>query len=532
MMAQNIWIVTIGSSDVQLKTNRFWNYWCPEIEHKFYGNTFEPTKTEQFIWGQDGEESERITYRLPARVLGLVYSALPDQVGKHLTFPLLDRFISQLKEEQVIPTTIVILLTDQEQFFSNSDKQRDFCPYWQDTCWLEEALIDCFFSNEDNGLKGVELEWIVLPAKNEEGKDGEKYGLDHWDKVLSLVTNELKEFKKVNKVELKSGDRVYVSHQAGTPAISSAVQFVCLAEFENQFQVEGKPPQQTVRFLVSNEYGSTAKPIKSSEYLRGIRKQEALALLKRHDYSGIKALIAHYLNHCEQILLDAAIQWNYAEFEKFSVLLKEQSISEKYSELAKKVEDRTEKKNWWWTAYEAAYLGVVRLNQGNTVEAFFHCFRAFEGLISNWSVIFYPNDIEDKNGKAVAVLKVSSKLPQYLLEELGELKKKARKTEIELYGERLFRLFRESNLDLKDNEDLKTIWKFTRNIRNQQFHRLKGLDKSSLYKAWGMNSRPSWEKRLLNCLQLISDQPNLKSLGEASLMVQVHQELLNAIADL
>ncbi len=532
-MTQNIWIVTIGSSDVQLQTNRYWNTWYPEVEHEFHGNTFEPTKTEQFIWGQDGEETEKITYRLPARILGLVYNALPDKVGKHLTFPLLDRFISQLKEEQVIPTTIVVLLTDQERFFSSLDRKRDFCPYWQDTCWLEEALTDYFFGNEDNGLKGVKLEWIILPPQNEEGGDDKKHGLDHWDKVLSLVTNELKKFKKVNKIELKPGDRVYVSHQAGTPAISSAIQFACLAEFEKQFQVEGKLPQQTVRFLVSNEYGSTTKPIKSSEYLRGIRKQEALALLERHDYSGIKALVSHYLNPCEQILLDAAIQWNYAEFGKFSDLLKGQSMSGKYPELAKKVEERTEEKNWWWTAYEAAYLAWIRLvKQDNTVEAFFHSFRAFEGLTSKWAVTFYPDDLEDGDGQPVAILKDSSTLPKYLLDELEKIKTEGKFPKIKLYGERLFQFFRESKPELKDSEDLKPVWNKAKDIRNQQFHRLKGLDKSSLYQAWGMNSVSSWEKRFLNCLNLISGQSLSKSLKDASLMVKVHEELERAIASL
>ena len=44
-----------------------------------------------------------------------------------------------------------------------------------------------------------------------------------------------------------------------------------------------------------------------------------------------------------------------------------------------------ERFDWWrLTGYEAAYLAVVRLEQGNTVAALFHSFRAVEGLLFNW----------------------------------------------------------------------------------------------------------------------------------------------------
>lgn len=541
-MAQNIWIVTIGSSDVQLRDlkdqsyDRLWSdEWYPIIEHQLHGNSsydFEPSEIKQVTWGEAGRKSEKITYRLPARVLGLAYNKLPKKVGKYLTFPLLEKFAQQLKEAQVAPTKIVVILTNQNNFFTKEGKGKDACPFWQDTCFLKRALTDCFFGSDDYGFKGVEIKWIVLSPRN---NDDQKYGLDDWNRVLDLVKTKFRAFKEKQKLELKPGDKVYVSHQAGTPAISSAVQFVCLAEFEKPFQGEGTPSQQTVRFLVSNEYGSPTKPIESSAYLRGIRKQEALALLERHDYSGIKSLVAHYLTSYEQILLDAAIQWNYAEFGEFSTLLKRQNISEKYPDLAKKVEDRTEEKNWWWTAYEAAYLAWVRLvKQDNTVEAFFHSFRAFEGITSKWSVNFYPDDVEDRDGLPVAILKDSSKLPEYLLNELKleKIKADGNRPEIKLYGERLFRLFRESKKELKDHEDLKSVWNKAKNIRNQQFHRLKGLGKSSLYKAWGMSSVSSWEKRLLKCLCLVSGQSFSKSLKEASLMVKVDQELVKAIENL
>jgi hypothetical protein len=286
-------------------------------------------------------------------------------------------------------------------------------------------------------------------------------------------------------------------------------------------------------FLVSSEQNARSPEVlPSSSYLKGIRKQEAKTLLSRHDYSGVEALIKDYLKDDDtKNLLKAAMQWNFAKFDDFADELEKLS-GQPFQHLVQDVKKR--RQHWWWEAYEASYLGVVRLEQDNTVEAFFHSFRAFEGLISKWSVFFYPDDIEDRDGKSVVILSDSGKLPEYLRKELEEIKEKGKEKnpEIELYGNRLFQLFQESKPELKNNEDLKAIWMSARNNRNKLFHRLKGLNESSLYKAWGMNSRPSWKKRLLNCLRLISDQPSFKSLAEASLMAKVHQALVSAIAQL
>jgi hypothetical protein len=66
-----------------------------------------------------------------------------------------------------------------------------------------------------------------------------------------------------SSIEIDKNTTVYVSHQAGTPAISSAVQFVSLARFGKQ-----------VKFLVSNEYNpSLTKVIDASQYLKGIQVQ-------------------------------------------------------------------------------------------------------------------------------------------------------------------------------------------------------------------------------------------------------------------
>ena len=550
-MTQNIWILTIGSSDVHLISDHLWCSWKPEIEDKLEDCPFKPTEIDQITWG-NVEEDPKTTYRLPARVLGLAYNALPDQVGKYLTFPLLEKFAEQLKAEDIIPTKILVILTNQHHFFTKEDKAKGSCPYWQDTCFLKRALKDCFFGSDAYGLKGVEVKWVVLSPQNNEDQ---KYGLDDWNGVLGLVKNKLSDFKRKQELKLQPGDRVYVSHQAGTPAISSAVQFACLAEFEQQFK-DHNEPQQTVRFLVSNEYNLSTKPIESSEYLRGIRKQEALALLKRYDYSGIKSLIFHYLKPADKLLLEAAIQWNYAEFEEFARLLLQLGTTlGEDSDLVNSARERTTEKNWWWTAYEATYLALVRFRQGNTVEAIFHSFRAVEGLLRNWVDEYYlAKQLKEKDPRKY----IHSKDEQIIKCQITYPDGNTKNKELQAFGKDLY-WFIIQDESISKNEDMRNhIIAFGERIfdrRNELFHQLKGLyqldklpheinikGKEIVFNFWEItsNSEHDWMNRVIGCLNFISNQnyefldfgERENSNEQASLMAQVHQELTKAIDSL
>jgi len=512
----NIWIVTIGSSDVQLdsdnenrkkdrtekqRSDKVWHYWYgDEFKADYYDITFEPKRPYK-----EREES----YRIEPRILGSVYesssSEIQNEIWKYLIFPLLDNFVGELNASP--PDAIAVLLTDQSGIFKNDhQRKKQKCPYWQDTCKLEPILKQ-YFQNRFPKIEAKYIEYITLTPTSS------SKGLDNWDYVLDLVDDKLRNLHiNGEALKVKPNETVYVSHQAGTPALSSAVQFVSLAQFE-----------KTVRFLVSNEYDSSlTEVVPSSKYLRKIQQEKAKQLLARHDYFGVKELFGSYLESEAKELLEAAIKWNRAEFEKFSYELKNCSNQN----LKQEVQERTKEENWWWSAYESAYLAVVRLKQKNTVEAMFHSFRAVEGVIGNWSKQKYPGDIEDRKGKPVAILRSPSNLPQYLIDKLKEIEN----GEMALYGESLFKLLRESKPELKEHNDVKVIWKSAKSKRNDQFHQLLGLDEKEVFQAWGMNSQRSWETRLLNCLNLITNQSHFKSIQKASLMSKVHNELEKAIA--
>ncbi len=290
----NLWIVTIGSSDVQLdsdkvnrgkgraeeqRSDKVWQYWYDgEVKAKCYDIPHEPKKLYK-----DNDES----YRIPPRVLGRVYeesdSEQKVEILSYLTYPLLDNFVSELKKMAASPDAIVILLTDQSVIFKDSNDLRKIkCAYWQDTCELK-SVLECYFKNDARFPKAAQI-WIQLEPES----DSEKLkGFDDWNSVLNLVSNQFRDLKfDDQRIDLESINTVYVSHQAGTPAISSAVQFASLAKFGDR-----------VKFLVSSEQDKTlTDTMKSSAYLRGIKKEQAKKLLDRHDYSGVNDLLSEDLD--------------------------------------------------------------------------------------------------------------------------------------------------------------------------------------------------------------------------------------------
>jgi hypothetical protein len=285
-----IWIVTIGSSDVQLdsdnisrqkgrrenqRSDKVWNNWYEdEILDECHGIEFEPKQI---------YKDKTVPYRIEPRVLGMVYQyhspQIQEQIWSYLTFPLLDTFVERLKAETDQLDKIIVLLTDQSQIFADYPTQRKpACPYWQDTRQLQ-PIVARYFQTE-NKFPQTPCEWIYLAPQSSD------QGLAEWDCVLDLVRNELDFLPFTANPNQATSQTVYVSHQASTPAISSAVQFMSLARFGKR-----------VQFLVSNEYNleRRANVIGNSQYLRGIQVQQVKGLIQ----SGTPGAALHLLEFAE-----------------------------------------------------------------------------------------------------------------------------------------------------------------------------------------------------------------------------------------
>jgi hypothetical protein len=500
----NVWLITTGNSDVQVKVADVWNDWYPEIKKELHGidrKRFQPTRT---------IDDDGVPYRMPARVLGLAYEKLGEVVKEQLEFPLLKEFGQQLEARQVAIDQIILLVSDQSDVFDEGDRASYHCPYWQDTCLLY-PILETYLRTRFPTAQAT-----LLPLKPSTNQSG----LDNWNEVLALVR------QQIGRLAIEP-ETIYVSHQAGTPAISSAVQFSSLAKFGDR-----------VKFLVSNEHQPEQSDlIPSSSYLRGIQIEQAKKLLDRYDYAGVEDLIAEYLDCDTKALLEAAIQWNFAEFD-VSESDKARSSSFKQHSFANRlkhhpkfvtaVDDHTKSENWWWIAYESAYLGFVRLEQGDTVEAMFHSFRAVEGLLKTWSDKCYPGEL------------VQTKHPRWKENERWNRNLKSHGQD--LYCFLTLKKSVDENKDIRQNTtpDIFIFGTQSFGRRNDLFHNLKGLQgKEKVFENWRSPNEPQWRSdpvdkwkmRVLNCLNFISDQP-FSSLEEASLMSQVHGKLASAIAQL
>ena len=245
----NIWIVTTGSSDVKLKTDSNWHTLWKKVRSQLYDRRFVPTQPPN----TDDDEP----FIVPARAMGMVYgSQLTDEYYEDLHFPLLDAFSAKLLEKgRTNPDQIIVIMTDQEAVFDEEDRRLEKSPYWQDTCTLK-PIFEQYFQKKFPKVQSIDYLELKPKSKDE--------GLDNWDRALVLVQ------QAFSSIEIDKNTTVYVSHQAGTPAISSAVQFVSLARFGKQ-----------VKFLVSNEYNpSLTKFIEASQYLKGIQVQQAKGLIE------------------------------------------------------------------------------------------------------------------------------------------------------------------------------------------------------------------------------------------------------------
>lgn len=384
-----VWIVTTGNSD--FKVNRVDGFLHLRTEKN---QQLKPCQ-KQFSSLVEGDDN---LFSLPARVMGIIYGDTWETYNEYFRFPLLAEFVKKLKDERRYPDRIIVLLTNQEGIFlEDSDDPRydrsEDSPYWRDTSRLEPILAQ-YFDQEF----GVKAKFIPLEPKTI------KDGLDNWDSALKLVQ------EKITTLGIAKDDLVIVSHQASTPAVSSALQFASLSKFGEQ-----------VSFLISNERDTKlTRFLEGSEYLKGIRKREAQTLLARYDYSGAEALIRGYLKDDKDTttLLNAAIQWNFAKFDDFANEL--ERLPEKFSDLVQEVKER--RKCWWWEAYEAAYLGVVRLRQGNTVEAMFHSFRSVEGLLYKWVMKYHSEKLEDRSsgGKDIVVSRDENGKPKKTYNAYGK----------------------------------------------------------------------------------------------------------------
>lgn len=267
---------------------------------------------------------------------------------------------------------------------------------------------------------------------------------------------------------------------------------------------------------ISSDYTG---PFLGTNYLWDRTRQQALQLLERYDYAGLQNLVKPYYEQNKQkwketyALIKSGVSWNQGQFEDFF-----QSASFSFNN-----QQKEQHQQYWWMAYEQAYTAVVRLKQKNTTEAMLHSFRAVEGLIYEC----LKHEFKDYmvNSEYTYSSLKSSVLTKY--PDLSILfVNGTNKTDILLDSRNQQRVIELSiNVDLKDWGSAEL-----RNLRNRLSHKLGGISEKELYQAWGKDTynQKDWEKRILNCLNLITEN-KFFSLWQGSLFASIHQRVLTAI---
>ncbi len=540
-----VWIVTTGNSDVQLtKIPDDWESLCKQQKHKLDGCHDSLHKKEGFFINQNSN-----CQVLPARLTGIVFGDCIETHWQYLEFRLLNGFCQKLKslEHPINPDKIILLLTDQENI-ETGDRSNLKNPYWKDTISLQ-PLLERFLIQK---FPASAIQSVIL--KPPIGK----VGLDDWNTMLNVVTNAL------GQLDLASTEQVILSHQAGTPATSGAVQFASLSRFGG-----------TVSFLLGNERTKDVSLTSYSSYFESMQIQQAQKFLSNYDYVSIFSVLEQKLEglkkqspaQADKIikLLEVAKLWNLSKFDEFATAMRDLPV-QNLQDLAV---SRFSASWAWWIAYEEAYLGIIRRKQGNIVEAFFHSFRAFEGIFAEWGKKEFSSHIDDSKKDKAAILKPSVReylqpyfdnhfsLPKkkqsndiqelkLCVDSIGfteteneETKNKQKIERLDLNFMTLCKLYRLIRPEYKSNfKDLGQIL-HTDGIstkRNFIFHQVQGMKESLLMEFWKIDiSKPveqqiqNWEDKIRNFLNFVADEQKFETWEEASLMAQVHKELVKEI---
>lgn len=299
-----------------------------------------------------------------------------------------------------------------------------------------------------------------------------------------------------------------VNQSSEATRITSITRFeenVTFFDFEENIQdnLKGNPSPYTA-------------PFKGVNYLWNRKQAEALRLLERYDYEGVNFILQPYYQDSNnedirklKLYLSKAIKWNITDFDTFINSLQQ-------------IPDN----NWWWKGYESAYLGLIRLKQGNNIEAFFHAFRGIEGLMSLLIITKYSSHIQQNQGDSPYLKSSVCKDNQY--PEFRNCQNQFNNGKVFLYGGGLDCLVETALPKIKNDPQWNRFFANTKPWRNRLYHRLKHLATGDLFNAWEVTNQQEWKDKVLYYLNSLSGQ-NYSSLEEASLMAEYHRKIKNLI---
>jgi hypothetical protein len=484
---KSILVATIGTRDLmfQVTTGDWYNIGDDRMKGDILGEQIEVVS--------DLALTEKSSFREISQYLWENIEYYGDQVKPVILGKLLEDKINDLEK-------VYLVVTDQNETVKEREK---------DTLYSGELIK--YWLNKLNSDLVVNILYI---GRNDENPSNFEKMFRWWQQVWK------------ENIKPQPDQPILLCLKGGVGQASEASRISGLSSYGNDIKFyEFIPTPYNNQKGISSDYTG---PFLGTNYLWDRTRQQALQLLKRYDYAGLQNLVKPYYEQNKQkwketyALIKSGVSWNQGQFEDFF-----QSASFSFNN-----QQKEQHQQYWWMAYEQAYTAVVRLKQKNTTEAMLHSFRAVEGLIyeclkhefkdymvnSEYTYSSLQSSVLNKypalkelfvnNGNPVPEIKLDSRTQQRLIEKYIALTSpQANFKDLKAWG----------------SEEL-------RNHRNRLSHKLGGISEGELYQAWGKDTynQKDWEKRILNCLNLITEN-KFNYLWQGSLFASIHQRVLTAI---
>lgn len=324
------------------------------------------------------------------------------------------------------------------------------------------------------------------------------------------------------KITIKPNQSIWVCLKGGVGQASEASRISGLSLYGDRIQFfEFKQNTQANRVGIPSDY---SEPFLGTNYLWDRTQQQALKLLSRYDYAEVYDLLLPYFQQPSSgfgavpNFLKAGIAWNQGKFKSFF------SLAKSCMSIPEQVQGK-----YWWIAYEQAYLGVIRMQQQNTIEAMLHSHRSVEGLLYLWAINSFPNHVTERPNKYASlnrsIVETYPSLKHHFTNAQG-----IQLEEISLYGFLWQYLLTAAIPKTATSTDFRAFWKPAQDMRNTLSHRLGGLAEREVFDAWDATNSEQWQARVLNCLNLVTKQ-SFKTISQASIFAQMHNKLVTAIAE-
>jgi hypothetical protein len=483
-----ILVATIGTRDLMFKISS--GDWYNVGDDRMKGDIL----GEQIEVVSDLALTEKSSFREISQYLWENIEYYCDRVKPVILGKLLQDQLSNLEK-------IYLVVTDQRESIKEREKDTLYTGYLI-KYWLKKLNPDILVD-------------ILYIGRNHENPSNFEEMFRWWQKAWK------------ENIKPESSQPILLCLKGGVGQASEASRISGLSFYGNNIKFyEFIPAPHNNQKGISSDYTG---PFLGTNYLWDRTRQQAVKFLECYDYAEALEILKPY-NETQNTqewneiykLLEAGVQWNQGQFQEFFDLA--------YFRLNN--QQREQRQQYWWMAYEQAYTAVVRLKQKNTTEAMLHSFRAIEGLIYNWILEYFLDHIDDgANGYLHLKSSILEKYPQ--LKNLF-IKEKEKTSSIKLEGrvqQRLVETYIAGTSVNLQYSDLRA-WgsERSRQLRNRLSHQLGGISEEELFQAWGRDiyNQENWEKRILNCLNLITDNRYI-SLKQASLFASVHQRITTAI---